>query len=201
MTQGHIDPKRAQARQSFTGKRMTESQFDEAWNITGIINREIHKSGSFIEKLTDYAHAYARNQKFDGARGEVILRDLYAARYGESMNQTRKGLMEREAMIRESAQEQALHHARSIGKMIQDGPTMPFYQAADTAGVAMARQHGITESGAKKLMADAFETAEGRSLRDHGKELETMHHIPVRDAERAARQATRNQMQRSGPSM
>ena len=201
MIQEYTDPKRQDARQSFTGKRMTESQFDEAWNITGIINREIHKSGSFIDKLTDYAHAYSRNQKFDGARGEVILRDLYSARYGESMNQTRTALMEREDMIRETAQDQALHHARSIGKIIQNGPTMPFYQAADNAGVAMAHQHGITETGAKKLMAEAFEAAEGRSLRDHGKELESTYHIPVRDAERAARQATRSQMQRSGPSI
>ncbi|MGH1354109.1 MAG: hypothetical protein ACRBBS_03395 [Thalassovita sp.] len=42
-----------------------------------------------------------------------------------------------------------------------------------------------------KLMAEA---AEGHSLRYHGKELETTYHIPVRDAECAARQAKCSQI-------
>ncbi|MEM7724621.1 MAG: hypothetical protein AAF376_19985 [Pseudomonadota bacterium] len=192
------DQTRAEARRSFTGSRLTDSQFDEAWSIAGILNREIHKSGSFVEKLADFSHAFARSQRFDAAKGEVILRDLHTARFGQSLNQVREGLMAREAVARDVAGDQALHHARAIPEMIKDGPTMPFYQAADRAGIAMARQHGITETGARKMMAEAFEAAEGRPLRAVGKEMEARHHQPVREAERAARQAERSRV-RSGP--
>lgn len=198
MSDPDTDPKRGEARQSFTGSRLTDSQFDEAWNIAGILNREIHKSGSFIEKLTDYAHAFARSQRFNAAKGEVILRDLHTARFGETLNQVREGLMAREAVARDVAGDQALHHARTIPEMIKDGPTMPFHQAADRAGLAMARQHGITETGAKKMMAEAFEAAEGRALREVGKELEAQHHQPMREAEWAARRIERAPM-RAGP--
>lgn len=191
----------AEARSSYTGSRLTDSQFEEAWNIAGILNREIHKSGGFIEKLTDYAHAFSRTERFDAARGESILRDIFSARYGQSMNKTREALMDREAVTRNAAKDQALHHAREVGRMIQDGPTMPFYQAYDRAAVAMARQHGVTEAGAKSMMKEAFEAAESTSLYDHGKALEEQYHGPVREAQRATRQADRRQHQRSGPSM
>lgn len=45
-----------------------------------------------------------------------------------------------------------------------------------------------TETGAKKRIAEIFVATEGQSLSDHGKELESTYHIPMRDAERAARQ-------------
>jgi hypothetical protein len=200
MSAEYVNPKRQEARQSYTGSRLTDSQFDEAWNISGIINREIHKSGSFREKLTDYAHAFARSEKFDAMRGETILRDIYNARHGESMNQTREALMEREAMLRDTGDDQALHHAHMVKTLIQDGPTMPFYRAYDISAVEMARQHGVTESGAKSMMKEAFEKAEGRDLYISGKELEDRHHKPVRDAERAIQRSDR-QRQRTGPQM
>lgn len=199
MTQQYIDPRRQVARDSFTGSRMTDSQFDEAWHIAGIINREIHRSGSFITTLGKYATAFETDRKFNKDRAEVILRDIYSARYGESMNKTREGLLNKEAAIRDTIQPQALHHARSIGDMIASGPTMPFYQTADIAGTTMARAHSITESGAKKMMAEAFERADGPSLREYGKELEEKHHTPVREAARAARKREQAQMQRSVP--
>ena len=55
MSAEYVNPKRQEARQSYTGSRLTDSQFDEAWNISGIINREIHRSGSFREKLRRHA--------------------------------------------------------------------------------------------------------------------------------------------------
>ncbi len=192
---------RAEARQSYTGSRLTNAQFDEAWNIAGIIDREIHRSGSFIEKLTDYARTFAGREKVDASREEVILRDIYTARFGQTMNKTREALMGRETVTRDAALEQALHHARTVGTMIKDGPTMPFYQAYDRAALTMARQHGITETGAKSLMKDAFETAEGKTLYAFGKDEESKHHLPVRDAARTAKKAERNQQSRSGPQM
>lgn len=78
---------------------------------------------------------------------------------------------------------------------------MPFYQAYDRAAVTMARQHGVTEAGAKSMMKEAFEAAESTSLYDHGKTLEARYHSPVREAQRATRQADRRPHERNGPSM
>ena len=188
-----------EARSSFTGKTLTASQFDESWAIAGVMEREIRKTGSFREKLTDYAHAFSRSEKFDALKGETILRDIFKSRYGQTMNQTREGLMDREATLRESGQDQALHHSRSIEGMIKDGETMPFYRAYDHAAVNMATQHNITESGAKVLMKDAFAYAEGRELYAASKELEQQFHTPKREAERAARQENRVQTAARAP--
>jgi len=95
-----------EARNSFTGKTLTSSQFDEAWAVADIMKRGIGKTGSFREKLTDYAHAFARSEKFDAMKGETIIRDIYAARYGQTMNQTREGYLERENTLRESGKDQ-----------------------------------------------------------------------------------------------
>lgn len=193
-----IDPAREQAHRSYTGSRLTDSQFEEAYNITGIVNREIQKTGSFREKLTDYAHAFARSQKFDALRGETILRDLYTARYGESMNQTREKLMDRVDQLQDRLDKtRVLDHAQSMEGMIKDGPTMPFYQAFDIAGVTMAREFGITENAAKMLMKDNFEEAEGRELYAWGKDLEDRFHRPVAEAERAARRTEKQVSNRS----
>ena len=177
------------ARQSFSGKGLTESQFQEAWAITGILHAEIQKSGSFREKLTDYAHAFARNQKFDAMRGETILRNIYTAGNGRSMNQTREALMEREAQVPETAQPEILAHAERVERLIQDGPTQPFYKAYDQAAVELAGKLQITQSGAKEMMKEAYRTAHGRDLYEAGKELEEAYHKPVREAEIASRKA------------
>jgi len=59
------------ARNSFTGKALTVSQFDEAWAVAGIMDREIRKSGMFREKLGLYAQSFASSEKFDQIKGGV----------------------------------------------------------------------------------------------------------------------------------
>ena len=189
-----------EARQSYTGSRLTDSQFDEAWNVAGIIDREIHKSGSFVESLIDYAHAYARKEKFDAARGEMILRDTFTARYSQSMNQMRESLMEREANLPQTAKQDALDYARMIEFLIRDGATMPFWRALDHTGAALAEKLDITETGAKSLMRRVFQEVEDKDLYENGKAFEKQFHQPVREAEREARKAERAQLQRTGPS-
>lgn len=184
--------KLSDARNSFTGKTLTASQFDESWAIAGIMEREIRKTGSFREKLTDYSHAFARSEKFDQMKGETILRDMFKSRYGVTMNAMREGLMEREKIMADSSHEGALEQAQSIAGMIKDGDTMPFYRAYDHAAVSMAQKHNITESGAKTLMKEAFVKVEGRDLYEASKEVEKEFHEPARVAEQAARQATKD---------
>lgn len=180
-----------EARQSFTGKKLSDSQFDESWALAEIMHRGIRKSGSFREKLTDYSHAFSRGEKFDAMKGEIIIRDQFKARYGETLNHMREKLKTREVNIPLSGHEQAIDHARMIEPMIRDGNTMPFYQAFDRAGGALAEKLNITEFGAKNLMKDAYSKIEGRELYETGKALEKKFHDPVREAGQQAREAQR----------
>ncbi len=177
------------ARTSYSGRTLTQNQFKEAWAIAGIVNREIHKTGSFREKLTDYAHAYARAERFDALRGETILRDIYTARYEQSMNRTREALMAREEALPDTARARALTCAETIGELIRQAPTQPFYQAYDRAAVSLAKELTITQSGAKTLMKETYQATHNRDLYEAGKEIEAAYHKPVREAEIAARKA------------
>ncbi|MEO0624690.1 MAG: hypothetical protein AAFU49_12960 [Pseudomonadota bacterium] len=189
------------ARESFSGKTMTETQIRQCLGIAGILNAEIHRSGSFKESLVDYAHAFARNEKFDAQRAEVMIRDIYGADNGETLNQTRERLMATEETLPEAARARALTCAETIGQLIEKPPTQPFYQAYDRAAVTLATELKITQTGAKALMKETFEAKHGKELYAHGKELEEVYHKPVREAEIAARKAEQLQTRSRSRSM
>lgn len=189
-----IEPKKYhEARNGFTGKSLTNSQFDEAWAVAEVMHRNIDKTGSFIEKLADYSHAYARAERFDQMRGETIIRDVFKDRYGQSMNDMRKELLAREANLPKTAQSEALEQAHRIEPMIRDGETRPFYRAYDSAAYTLSEQLGITETGAKELMKTAYREAEGKELYETGKALEKAHHEPAREAAKQQRTENRSQ--------
>lgn len=175
------------ARNSHSGQKLTESQFDKAWSLSGVVEREIRRSGSFREALTDYAHAFARTEKIDAMQGEAALRDVFKGRYGRTMNAMREDLLDREVELKQGGDDHALRHARQVGARISEGETMPFYRAYDIEANRMAQDQRITESGAKIMMKEAYARAEGRDLYDDGKALEERHHRPVREAERRER--------------
>lgn len=190
------DPKEERvraARESHSGRTLTDSQFKEAWAITSILRGEIRRSGSFREPLTDYAHVFARKERFDALRGEAILRDVYQGRYGQSLNQTREALIANEKTLPETARARALVQAETIGELIQAAPTQPFYQAYDHAAVALSRELKITQLSAKALMKDTYQAQHGRDLYEVGKELEAAYHRPVREAQIAERKAEQAQ--------
>lgn len=194
MTQD-TDQRLTAARESFSGKGMTESQLIEAQAIARILHAEIQCSGSFFEKLTDYSHAFARNGKFDAVRAEKMVRDTYAAVEGQSLNQAREALMANEERIKEAGDPAILLHAESVLQIIQDGPTEPFYKAYDQAAVSLAAKLSITQNGAKAMMKDAFTAKHGEDLYECGKAAEEAYHKPVREAEIAARKAEKLQTQ------
>lgn len=177
------------ARTSFSGKTLTESQFQNAWAISGIVHTEIRKTGSFRDTLTDYSHAFARGEKFDALRGETIIRDVYQGRYALTMNQTREALMgrEKDLLLDQNTQAHALQYAEKVPELIKEGPTQPFYKAYDQAAILLSRDLNITQSGAKALIKDAYQNAHERDLYEAGKEVEEAYHKPVREAEIAAR--------------
>lgn len=184
--QSNIQPKPInEVRKSRIGRTMTDGQLKEAMAITNICRNTICKSGTFTEKLTDYAHAFARTERFDAIRGETIIRDVFEARYGQNMNQMLEGFKEREANLPKNATRIALDHARGVGSLISDAETMPFYLAYDIEGRNCAHTLGITEVSAKDLMKTAFRNAEKQELYEWGKALEKEHHLPVREAARA----------------
>lgn len=180
-------------RDSYIAKTLTESQCDIAVDVASIINRHIQKTGSFRETLTDYAHAFARSEKFDAVKGEVIIRDVFTAQYGQTMNAAREALLENEKNLPETSREQAVHAARKTLDSIAQGETEPFYKAYDREGSALARALNITESGAKQLMVENYRAIEGRELYETGKELEEQHHKPKADEARKEREKTRSQ--------
>ena len=187
------------ARKSEVGTPMTEAEFDEAWDIAGILHREIHRSGSFFRKLEAYTRTYAGRDKINASREETILRDIYAARYGETLNETRERLLKAEEDLRQSGDNIALKMAYTIPALIEDNK-LPFYLAPDQAARSFAYQRGISESGAKKMMAEAFEQSQDRSLYEYGKELEAKYAAPVRKADHDAKTVERRERARSGPS-
>jgi hypothetical protein len=174
----------AVARDSFSGRLLTDPQFDEAMAITGIIEREILKSGSFKEKLADYAYAFARTEKFDAAKAETILRDLFKARTGQSMNQMREALAEREEKLTPKQRSIAVDFANAVGTMIQDGTKINFNRAFAHQAQQLATELGITDAGAKRLMKEEFEKSSEREFYDWGKEMEEKFYRPQIEAER-----------------
>lgn len=185
----------AGARESFSGRTLTNTQFDEAIAITGIIDQEIDKSGAFKEKLGDYAYAMARTERIDVMKAETVIRDLYKARTGQTMNQKRESLMEKEQKLTAGEKQQAGEYAYGVGEMIEQGDKMPFTRAYAHQGQALSQELGITESGVKTLMKDAFQQTEGRDLYEWGKEVEEQFYRPQIEAEKRQRETARASQQ------
>lgn len=176
------------ARDSFSGRLLTNAQFDEAMAITGIIESEILKNGAFKEKLGDYAYAFARTENFDAVKAETIIRDLFKARTGQSMNQMREELAEREEKLSPQQKSLALPYARAVGSMIQEGDKVNFNRAFAHQAQQLAGELKITDAGAKRLMKEEFAAVEDRDLYDWGKELEAKFYRPQIEAEKEARE-------------
>lgn len=183
----------AKARESYSGRMLTNAQFDDAMAITGVLEREIQKTGKFKDKLGDYAYALARNENFDVMKAETIIRDLYKVRTGQTMNQHREALIEREANLTDQEKAQAGPKAYEIGTLIKEGQSMPFHRAYDHRAGELALDLGITDAGAKTLMQEAFRAAETRELYEWGKELEAQYYHSQKDTEKEQRQSRQSE--------
>ena len=183
----------AEARESFSGRMLTNRQFEDAMAITGILEREIKTTGKFKEKLSDYSVAMARTEKFDVMKSETIIRDLYKVRTSETMNQTREKLMDREASLTEDQKYSAYKQAREVGQMIEDGNKISFHRAYTHVASDYAKELGITDAGAKILMKEALKSVEDKDLYEWGKEIEKKYYTPQIEAEKQQRKPTRSQ--------
>ena len=181
----------AVARESFSGRLLTDTQFDEIIAHTRIVEAEIHRSGTFKDCLGDYAYTYAKRYKANPERAEHIIRDLYRERVGETMNQTRERLMKREEALTEGDRAMGYEHAVRIGERVEHGDKIAFSRGYAAEAGAMAGNLGITHVAARKIMAEEFEAAENLPLRDWGKELDVQHFQPQIEAEKQERARSR----------
>ncbi len=192
-----FDPKEqngvAKARESFSGRMLTNRQFDDAMAITGILEREIKATGKFKEKLSDFAVAFARTEKFDVMKSETIIRDLYKARTGETMNQTREKLMDREANLTDEQKHGAYKHAKEVGQMIKHGNKISFHRAYAHVAENFANELGVTDVAAKSLMKEALKSVEDKDLYEWGKEQEDKYYRPQIEAEKQQRKTEHTQ--------
>lgn len=165
------------AMESKTGRSLTDSQFQIVWNITEIMNREIKHSGSFKDVLTDFAQTFARTQPFNATKAEIIIRNIYAARYDQTMKATLEVMQNREASLTDLEKSEGHAFAINIGSRIEEGNT-PFYRALDNEVVGYAQNLGISEAGAKRVIAESFKAKEGKDFYEWAKETERQYYTP-----------------------
>jgi len=196
------DPKEMErvksARESFSGRLLSDPQFDEAMTITGIIEKEIQKTGRFKEKLGDYAFAFARTEKFESHKAEVAIRDLFKERTGMSMNEMRELFVKREETLSETQKRSAFTAALQVGKMIEEGDKISFHRAFSHEARTLGSDLNITDLGAKRLMGEQFEAVNGEKFYDWGKEQEKKFYTPQIEAEKQTRKAEQGQQQTRG---
>lgn len=189
----------AVARESFSGRILTNRQYEEVVAIVGILERRIEETGAFTGPLADYAFIFSRSESFDAARGEVILRDLFKELTGKTMNQLRESLVEKEEQLGPETRELVGDRIEAMAVAIRTGTKMTFYRAYAQEAQVLAGDLGITEAAAKRLMKDEFADRENGDLYNWGKELEDKHYRPQIDAEKAEKQRSDNR-RASGPS-
>lgn len=184
MTKSYTTTNFDEARQSYSGRTLTDRQFNEAIAITDIIESEIREKGTFKDKLSDYAHAFARTENFDAARAESTLRDLFKLRLGQTMNDLRESLKERETTLEldETQTNLIKDKTREIAPLIKEGEKMPFYRAYSTKAHELAEGFGITSAGAKRLMTHLFRQETEGELYDWGKGIEDKYYRPQMEA-------------------
>ena len=150
-------------------------------------------------KFGDYAYAYARTEKLDAVKAETILRDLFKARTGQSMNQMREALVEREEKLPDGKKARAFEYATAVAPMIEKGTKISFNRAFARQAQAFAAEVNITDAGAKRLMKEEFAAAEGRDLYEYGKEIEAKFYKPQIEAEKEARENARDRTGQDRP--
>lgn len=185
----------AECRDGFSTRLLTDPQFEEFVSICAILNREIHKSGSFIEKLENYAFTISRSEKgINAGKADTIIRDLFKGLFGQSMDQMRKALQKNEEELGEDALANVYDYAIETLKMIEEGDKIAFHRAYAHQAALMATELSITDLAAKKLMSEQYELQEGHAFYEAGKQVEDKFYIPQIESEKRSRggRATQN---------
>jgi len=188
------------ARESFSGRILTSHQYGKADAYTDLIKSEIHYSGRFKDPLGDLSYTFARTEKFDVSRAENTLRDIFKIKNGQSMNEMRTELMNREEQLQldETLFKQVIQKAQEIEPMIKEGDKITFNRAYTEKAGELSFNLGITNAGARRLMTEAYRQQNDGELYDWGKGLEETYYRPQIEAEAKERKASRSNGQYSG---
>lgn len=184
-------------RESFSGRPLSDAQFDNVKAITDILKRKIQRDGAFLDDLRDYAYAFARTEDIEPVRAESIIRDIFKAQNGQTMNQMREGLAERESKLTRGQTALAYDFALATGKMIEEGDKISFNRAFNHQAAQLAGELRITHAGAKRLMKEEFKAAEADlDFYEWGKDIEERFYRPQIEAEKQQRE--KNQEHENG---
>lgn len=197
----------AEGRESFSGRLLTDRQYNDFVALVGIIYRRIEETGSFNDPLTDYTNAVARSERFGPVKADTIVRDLFKIVTGNTMNEMREGFLEREKALfdreknpAEEERRKAYQAGVAAARMVETGNKITFFRALNFEAVELAKDLNITHVGARKLINESFEEIEGRSLSDWGKELDEKYYRPQIEAEKKQRAAEKSQPRKQQPS-
>lgn len=180
------------ARESYSGRLLSDTHFNEAMMITGIVEKEIQTTGRFKEVVHEYANSFARPKKnLSVVKAETIIRDLFKERTGQSMNELREKFQQREEHLTNEQKLAAFSYAKEVGTMIEEGNKISFSRAFSHQARDYASKHNITDLGAKRIMSEQFEAVQGVKLYDWGKAKEKEFYRPQIEAEKAQRTAAR----------
>jgi hypothetical protein len=174
-------------RESFSGRMLTNRLYADFEAVTKIIERGIHESGTFVDQLGDYSYAIARSQRFDAAKAETILRDLFRERTGQTMNQLREQLVQREENLTPTEKSRGLVYGAEIADILERGNKLTFNRVLAEQAERYGDELGITHAKARSIMAEAYEAVEDGSFYDWGKELDKRFFQAQVDAEKAER--------------
>ena len=182
------------ARDSYSGRLLSDPQFNEAMMITGIVEGEIQATGKFKEVLNEYSAAFAHTKKnLSVVNGEKIIRDLFKERTGLSMNELRESFQRREEGLTQEQKRAAFPYAKEVGSMIEQGDKISFHRAFSHQAKDYATKLNITDLGAKRIMSEQFEAVQGEKLYDWGKCKEKEFYRPQIEAERQARTSAKQE--------
>lgn len=101
--------------------------------------------------------------------------------------------MEREEKLTPAQRKLGHEAAIGVGDMIENGIKISFNRAFAHQGEALARELGITDAGAKRLMKEQFQEAEKADFYEWGKDLEERFYCPQIEAERQQAEDRREQ--------
>ncbi len=196
-----------EARESFSGRLLSERQFEDAMAITGVVERRTKETGAFKDCLNDFANAYARTERFDIMKADSTIRDLFRIRTGVTMNQMREALMENEQNLfdrknnpAEDERQKAYMAANETGRMVKEGDKMSFHRAFAHQAAQLATELNITDVGAKKFINEVFEETENQAFREYGKELDEKYFRPQIKAEQKERREEKSYSRSPQPS-
>lgn len=183
----------ALARDSFSGRLLTETQFDEIVMITRILEREIFRSGSFKNKLADYCHAMSRTERIDPKRIETSIRDIFKDRVGKTMFQLCEDLKTAEDNLSQNDKAEIIKAVEEIEYKMKEGEKITFNRALSETAQEMADRFQIKDITVIKIMAESHNEAQPEGSTDfwgYGEQLDEIIYRPQIEAEKSKKSAS-----------